>query len=129
MPAVFAPSFPCPACGFLVFTRPYGSSETCPLCRWVDDLLQLAQPDFTVGRNPGVSLRQAQRAALADDPALLGEKRGFTRDPLWRPLRPAEHPRTGGNALSSPVCYLLAPDPDTFEPYWLVPDPSGPPDD
>lgn len=111
----------CPACGFLVFTRPYGSLDACPVCRWVDDLVQLWQPDFVVGHNPGVSLRQAQRAVLADYPAAVKEAPGFTRDPSWRPLFPGEHPRSGGASLASPVCYLTPPDPDMFEPYWLVP--------
>lgn len=121
MPAVSSPSVPCPACGFLVFRRPFGSSDTCPLCHWADDLSQLAQPDFAVGLNPGVSLRQAQRAVLGDYPIGVTETRGFTRDPAWRPLGPAEHPRARGIGMASPVCYLVAPDPATFEPYWLAP--------
>ncbi|MFN7988620.1 MAG: CPCC family cysteine-rich protein [Thermoanaerobaculia bacterium] len=128
MAADLKPPLACPACGFLVFSRRYGSSDTCPVCHWVDDLLQLAQPDFTVGRNSGVSLRQAQRAVLADYPIGLEETGGFIRDAAWRPLRPAEHPRSEGSALASPVCYLLAPDPDTFEPYWLIPGRSEPSD-
>lgn len=124
MPAVSAYSLACPACGFIVFTRAYGSADTCPVCHWVDDLLQLAQPDFAIGLNAGLSLRQAQRDVLADYPVSLKEIHGFTRDPAWRPLGPDEHPRNGGSTLASPVCYLLAPDPDTFEPYWLTPDSS-----
>lgn len=121
MSAASPPSLPCPACGFLVFCRLYGSSDTCPVCHWVHDLSQLAQPDFVIGRNSGTSLRQAQRAALATYPIDVVEIRGLTRAPAWRPLGPSEHPKTRGIVMTSPVCYLLEPDPAVFEPYWLFP--------
>lgn len=107
-----------------MFTQAYGSSDTCPICGWVDDLVQLAQPDFAIGANSGVSLREAQSRALAVYPVAVREKAGFSRDSRWRPLASAEYP-TGPFVLASPVCYLVSPDPDTFEPYWLSPPPSG----
>ena len=116
-----ASASPCPACGFAVFARPYGSLETCPVCRWVDDLLQFAQPDFAVGGNPGLSLRQAQARILAVYPASVQEFGGFARDSRWRPLDPGEYPISGPFTMSSPVCYMSVPDPDVFEPYWLRP--------
>ena len=112
------PLFPCPACGFTVFPRAYGSSDTCPVCGWVDDLLQLAQPDFVIGANTGLSLREAQSRALAAHPAAVREAGGFSRDARWRPLLPSEHP-TEGFSAASPVCYMVSPDPETFRPYWL----------
>jgi hypothetical protein len=102
-----------------VLARPYGSGDTCPVCGWVDDLLQLAQPDFAIGENAGVSLREAQTRALAAYPLPAREAGGFSRDARWRPLAPGEHP-TGAFSVASPVCYMVAPDPDTFEPYWLA---------
>lgn len=117
---------PCAACGFEVFARPVGSTETCPVCGWIDDLVQLAQPDFVVGPNAGLSLRQAQSRALAARPVGVRTFRGFARSSRWRPLSPAEYPASAPSGFASPVCYLVAPDPDTFEPYWLSPSP--PPD-
>ncbi len=111
---------PCPACGFAVFTRDYGSSDTCPVCGWVDDLLQLAQPDFVIGANSGLSLREAQTRARTAHPIAVREAGGFSRDSRWRPLFPSENP-TGSSGVASPVCYMVSPDPETFEPYWLSP--------
>ncbi len=116
--------YPCPACGFTVFAHPYGSSsETCAVCGWVEDLAQLAQPDFTVGANIG-SLREAQHANLATYPIDVKEAGSFKRDPRWRPLAPAEYPAADAAAPASPVCYLTTPDPETFVPYWLLPPPA-----
>lgn len=119
------PAHPCPACGFEVFSRPWGSSETCPVCGWVDDLVQLAQPDFAVGANVGLSLRLAQSRALAVHPLSVRKLGAFARSSRWRPLAPAEYPSSGSSGLASPVCYLIAPDPDTFQPYWLSPPPAA----
>lgn len=35
--------------------------------------------------------------------------------------------RPYGSSDTSPVCYLLEPDPETFEPYWLIPGRPDPP--
>jgi Cysteine-rich CPCC len=125
MPDTAAPIYPCPACGFTVFHQPYGSSDTCPVCGWVNDLVQLAQPDFVIGANPGLSLRRAQSGVLAIYPIAVRAVGTFSRDSRWRPLSLAEYPSTGSFTLASPVCYLTAPDPEMFEPYWLNPPPVG----
>jgi uncharacterized Zn finger protein (UPF0148 family) len=41
----------CPACGFRVFARGYGSYEVCPICDWEDDGVQLANPTSGGGAN------------------------------------------------------------------------------
>lgn len=115
------PIHPCPACGFLVFTLAFGSEETCPVCGWVDDFLQLAHPDFTLGANSGVSLREAQASALLAYPMTVKASGAFARDGRWRPLAVRETPRNAEAALASPVCYMDTPDPEEFEPYWLDP--------
>lgn len=97
----------CPACGFQV------SEATCPVCGWIEDFEQLVHPDFVVGANSGVSLREAQVRARA----LISLT--HARDPAWRALRPGEDPSKGSAA--SPVCYLGTPDPAGFVPYWLRP--------
>jgi hypothetical protein len=124
MVSTSTPLYPCPACGFAVFSGPYGSLEACGVCRWVDDLVQLAQPDFGIGANSGLSLRQAQSAALAVYPVAVKKAGGFSRHPAWRPLSPGEHPETGAHSLASPVCYMTVPDLEDFEPYWLTPPPA-----
>lgn len=97
--------YPCPCCGYLVFQRQPGGSETCPICLWEDDLAQLR-----FARMPGsanhVSLEQGQHNYVAFGTA---ERRhigsGRTpleiepREPGWRPLDPArdliEEPQPG----------------------------------
>ena len=112
---------PCPACGFVVFARAFGSEEMCPVCGWIDDYLQLAHPDFTLGANSGLSLREAQANALAARPMAVKALGVFLRDSRWRPLAAGENPPNGASAFASPVCYLSMPDPEEFEPYWLDP--------
>ncbi len=121
-----APARPCPACGFSVFTGVVGTAGRCPVCGWVDDLLQLVHPDLAVGANAGHSLRAAQRRALEAAPLALGRFGAYLRDPAWRPLRPGEDPGNRALTLSSPVCFLTAPDPEEVEPYWLSPPPAEP---
>lgn len=112
-------SSPCPACGFLVFSTGFGSEETCPVCGWIDDYFQLVHPDFVLGANSGLSLREAQRGALVAYPMITRASDTFLRDPNWRPLAPGETPRNSSFDLASPVCYLTAPGLEEFEPYWL----------
>ena len=112
---------PCPACGFMIFARAFGSEETCPVCGWVDDYFQLAHPDFMLGANSGLSLREAQASALAAFPMTVKVLGTFLRDSRWRPLAVNETPTNGASVFASPVCYLSLPDPEKFEPYWLVP--------
>jgi Cysteine-rich CPCC len=88
-----ASRWPCPCCGFLVFTEPAGSYEICPVCGWEDDLSQLRFPGQDGGAN-GISLLGAQqefeKRELRGDydcdrpPAELG----LVRERGWRPLDP-----------------------------------------
>lgn len=99
---------PCAACGYLVFDKPAGSLQTCPVCGWIDDFDQLVHPDFVIGANP-LSLREAQAKAT-------GLTHSGPKDPKWRPLRKGEQPRTES---SSEVCALSTP--EVFAPYWDEP--------
>lgn len=81
--------FPCPSCGFLVFQRSAGSKETCPICRWQDDGLQLAYPGMVGGLN-GLSLFDFQQKILPSFPAKEREFSGVPRHPTWRPLQESE---------------------------------------
>jgi hypothetical protein len=78
-------SYPCPACGFLVFDEPPGSYAICDVCGWEDDHVQLAHPTMRGGANR-TSLLEWQRDLLTRIPARLAEHKGFRRDPTWRPL-------------------------------------------
>jgi Cysteine-rich CPCC len=120
-----SPGHPCPACGFKVLAAAPGSGQTCPLCAWIDDAVQLAEPDFEVGANVGLSLRQAQRKALAALPLALRNHAGYVRDRAWRPLAPGESPRNAAFGSSSPVCYLESDAVEEIEPYWLDPPPEN----
>ncbi|MBD3620458.1 MAG: hydrolase [Chromatiales bacterium] len=88
--------YPCPCCGYLVFTTQPGSYQTCPICLWQDNLAQLRFPLMPGAANT-VSLERGQQNFVACQAA---EKRnsGLTRapieaerrDPLWRPLDPSQ---------------------------------------
>jgi hypothetical protein len=82
-------SIPCPACGFLVFLRAYGSYAICPVCDWEDDGMQISNPTSEGGANK-TSLADAQLAILRRIPIEIQSFAGHTRASSWRPLRPAE---------------------------------------
>ena len=97
--------YPCPCCGYLVFERQPGSSATCPICRWEDDLAQLRFPCMPGSAN-SVSLENAQRnfsdigvAARRHAGQGRAPRRGEARESGWRPLDPQrdniEEPRSG----------------------------------
>jgi hypothetical protein len=99
--------YPCPCCGYRVFERQPGSSETCPICRWEDDLAQLRFPHMPGSANH-VSLDEAQHN-FAELGVAERRHRGVQRAPLetesreegWRTLDPArdniEEPQRGIN--------------------------------
>jgi len=83
--------FTCPCCGYIVFRKPPGSFDFCPVCVWEDDNVQLRYVTSPGGANKeslldsqknyqviGVSaLRRSSRAASPD---------GFEKDLTWRPI-------------------------------------------
>lgn len=93
------PTYPCPACGFLVFGEPPGSYAICDVCGWEDDHVQLANPTMAGGANHE-SLREAQQESLRHWPLDVREAEGCVRDPEWRPLTdddlPVASPPRGG---------------------------------
>jgi hypothetical protein len=72
-------AFPCPSCGSSSFTEAPGSNETCGVCGWEDDPVQLRFPLMAGGANR-LSLYAAQRAFIES------RKLAKDRDPFWRPL-------------------------------------------
>ncbi|MEK7528607.1 MAG: CPCC family cysteine-rich protein [Patescibacteria group bacterium] len=52
--------YPCPCCGYLVFSKTPGSHEICPICFWEDDISQLRFPTIAGGANK-FSLLDAQK--------------------------------------------------------------------
>lgn len=85
-------SFPCPCCGYLVFSEEPGSDEICPICFWEDDISQLRFPTRGGGANRP-SLQEAQMSFQkcgACEERLVEHVRPVrpndARDPLWRPL-------------------------------------------
>lgn len=98
-------AYPCPCCGFLVFSEP-GSHEICDICGWEDDPVQLRFPGLRGGAN-ACSLAECQVQALASlDPSAL-EHGGYRRAPGWRPLLQAEvqevPPADGSLSTSKPI--------------------------
>lgn len=97
--------FPCPCCGYRVFSRQPGSSEKCPICQWEDDLAQLRFPRLAGSANH-VSLEEAQHN-FSEFGAAERRYRGGGREPMdaerrdlaWRPLDPSrdnvEEPQGG----------------------------------
>lgn len=80
--------YTCPCCGFQTFNAPPGSTATCDVCQWRDDLTQLVDPWRLTGLN---------RLSLASAQALFSERVlqsfdqaavpifGHIRDTQWRP--------------------------------------------
>jgi hypothetical protein len=78
-------SYPCPACGFLVFDGFPGSYEICPVCLWEDDQVQLKHPLMSGGAN-SISLLEHQQKLLNTISVTLREFDGYKRAHGWRPL-------------------------------------------
>ena len=80
----------CPCCGYLTLPEgPPGSYEVCPVCRWMDDPIQFADPEYVSDTNH-ISLREARENFEqfgAASEAVLDDTRGPTdgerRDPNW----------------------------------------------
>jgi hypothetical protein len=88
--AAMADLFPCPCCGYLVFSEPPGCYEICRVCFWEDDFVQLAFPECPSGANR-CSLIQAQlnfsRFGACQERYLSSvTPYGAARDPGWRPI-------------------------------------------
>jgi hypothetical protein len=87
--------YPCPCCGYLVFTHPPGSYDICPVCFWEDDALQLEFATTLAGGANGVTLVEAQanfqRFGACDERSMRHcRPPGDTpRDPEWRAIDPA----------------------------------------
>jgi len=85
-------TYPCPCCGYLVFSEAPGSYAICPLCYWEDDIEQLRYPSFAGGAN-APSLIDSQRNTI-NFGAMEQEFLKFVRSPRshelldvgWRPL-------------------------------------------
>ena len=92
--------FPCPACGFLVFSSELGSYDLCPVCDWEDDFVQYKFPTMGGGANT-LSLQNYQQKWLQILPVNITEHKGYSRDSKWRPLEendlllPDQTPKTG----------------------------------
>jgi hypothetical protein len=78
-------NFPCPSCGFEVFSAPPGSYEICELCGWEDDHVQLRFPAMAGGANKA-SLAEHQLQVLAAYPTTVALAKGFRRSKEWRPF-------------------------------------------
>ncbi|HEX6749818.1 MAG TPA: CPCC family cysteine-rich protein [Longimicrobium sp.] len=88
-------TYPCPCCGYLVFSEPPGSYDICPICYWEDDALQLEFATTLAGGANHTTLGEAQAnferfGACEERLAPHCRPPGDTpRDPAWRPVDPA----------------------------------------
>ena len=87
-----AMKYPCPCCGYLVFSGPPGTDDICSICRWQDDVPSLREVTISIGPNK-VSLIEGQRnfaAFGASAPRFRERVRAPSsmdqRDPDWRPI-------------------------------------------
>ena len=85
-------SYPCPCCGYLVFSEPPGTYEICPVCDWEDDASQLRYARMAGGANR-VSLLEAQQnfARFGTSEASFGHRAQpradqYMKEKEWRPL-------------------------------------------
>jgi len=84
--------FPCPCCGYFMFSEQAGSHDICKICFWEDDLSQLRFVE-TLGAN-GVTLLEGQENfanfGACEEDALPRVRRPATtdrRDESWRRFR------------------------------------------
>lgn len=52
-------NFSCPVCGKHIFKTNY-TDEMCPVCDWINDIIQNEDPDYIGGAN-GKSLNECRR--------------------------------------------------------------------
>ena len=110
-------TFPCPACGFVVFSEPSGSYDVCPVCGWEDDHVQLLHVDSRIGANKE-SLRQAQALALHKVPIATSVLTSYHRDPSWRPLATGEIPGAISGPPRNGLAYFEAAGGESPAYYW-----------
>lgn len=90
MEPMIAKRFPCPCCGYKVYSEPPGSYEICPICGWEDDVSQLRFPELR-GANE-LSLVAAQRnfatfgASSRLKAGLRAPNYHDEKDSEWRPI-------------------------------------------
>lgn len=88
------PSYPCPCCGYLMFSDPPGTYEICEICGWEDDPVQLRWPTMG-GANEPLFAAQRRYAELGAKNTravkwVRSPRAGDVRDPDWRPLSPED---------------------------------------
>jgi hypothetical protein len=108
--------YPCPSCGFIVFTEPSGSYEMCSICGWEDDPVQLKYFSMRGGANGG-SLWDYQQEIVKEISVDVKEYEGYIRDSSWRPLQPKE-PKENKDAPRSGIEYFLSATEETRPYYW-----------
>lgn len=109
-------TYPCPACGFIVFDEPPGSYSICPICGWEDDHVQLAHPTLRGGANQE-SLYEHQQIWGVQISLSIKSYKGYCRDNCWRPLQLEEANRLS-NRPETGIEYFQASAEDSSGYYW-----------
>jgi len=76
--------WPCPVCGYFVFSEPPGSYSICEVCNWEDDNIQIRHPRMRGGANSD-SIFDYQQSSKQWQP-----NPHLKRDPDWRLLEENE---------------------------------------
>jgi Cysteine-rich CPCC len=108
--------FPCPSCGFHMFSGAPGTYEICALCGWEDDPVQLKRPNMGGGANKE-SLAAHQQRALQRFPLGLARSGDHVRSANWRPLRSSD--LQSSDQPTDGRSYFEAAAEDTPHYYWL----------
>jgi hypothetical protein len=105
------PDFTCPCCGFVTLSAWPGSYDTCPICHWEDDPVQLLDPWYREGANR-LSLAEAQLAFTLNGAVELRFRRQVRpptaqdrRDHEWRPVGDEDRAFTRSPAALSDAEY------------------------
>ena len=106
--------YPCACCGHFVLSSPPGSYETCPVCNWEDDGLQLEFATTLAGGANHTTLEEAQRIHVRRQELYPAAPRPAPRDPEWR-LIDGQRDRFPEWSAANP---LRAPAHDTRLYYW-----------
>lgn len=116
--------YPCPCCGYEVFSEPPGSFVICPICFWEDDIVQLAFPDLAGGAN-GCSLIEGQRNFAAFGacearvkPLTRAPRPSEAADPAWRPLDPGRDRYLSWDVREDHEAWQAAKDAGSCLYYW-----------
>lgn len=113
-------SYPCPACGFLVFDQEPGSYEICPVCDWEDDHVQLRYPLAGGANVPLVEYQGTVTKSLTEIRLNEIKSLGLKRCAEWRPLTKEDIEKAPGGPTDGRSYFNASADQAIPSYYWEV---------